>query len=155
MLKHVLLDPNPRPLPLLWFETFCPHEGFLAHQRINTGNKQITDKISRRIYLFVIFYFSCIYERPNVTMKAIPGVSYPRNYPNKINNFRYVFTYEKDTNEVTFLLTYMFTTSFPSPSCSFFFILNYNPYRPNLHDYACISLQVLELKKFVNSFNKH
>ena len=43
-LKHVLLDSNPHPLLLRWFETFVPHEGFLTHQRINTGNKQIVIK---------------------------------------------------------------------------------------------------------------
>ena len=41
--KHVLLDSNPRPFLLQWFETFCSHEAFLTHQSINTGNKQIAD----------------------------------------------------------------------------------------------------------------
>ena len=31
-LKHVLLDPNPCPKLLQWFETFGPHEGFLTHR---------------------------------------------------------------------------------------------------------------------------
>ena len=31
-LKHVLLDPNPRPLCLQWFETFGTQEGFLTYQ---------------------------------------------------------------------------------------------------------------------------
>ena len=43
-LKHVLLDSNPHTSLQRWFETFVPHEGFLTHQRINTGNKQITNK---------------------------------------------------------------------------------------------------------------
>ena len=44
-LKHVLLDSNHCPLLLQWFETFGPHEGFLTHQRISTGNKQTTAKV--------------------------------------------------------------------------------------------------------------
>ena len=43
-IKHALLDPNPRPWLLQWFETFGPHEGFLTHQRINERYKQITNK---------------------------------------------------------------------------------------------------------------
>ena len=42
-LKYVFLDSISHPLLPLWFETFFLHEGFPSHQRINTGNKQITD----------------------------------------------------------------------------------------------------------------
>ena len=38
------LDPNPSPKPLQWFETFYLRDGFITHQRINIGNKQITNK---------------------------------------------------------------------------------------------------------------
>ena len=41
--KRVLLDPNPRPQILPRFKTFGPHEGFLTHQWINIGYKQITN----------------------------------------------------------------------------------------------------------------
>ena len=35
---------KPLPFASAVVETFGPHEGFLTHQRNNTGNKRITDK---------------------------------------------------------------------------------------------------------------
>ena len=44
-LKHVLVDPNPRPSLLQRFKTFGLHEGFLTNQLINTRYKQITNMV--------------------------------------------------------------------------------------------------------------
>ena len=42
--KFYNLGARPRPLLLLWFETFGPPKGFLTDQWINTENNQLTDK---------------------------------------------------------------------------------------------------------------
>ena len=62
-LKVFLLDPNPHPLLLRWFETFGPHEDFLILSCLWYSCKYSTlnhDTVKKNDICTPVYYFSLI-----------------------------------------------------------------------------------------------